>query len=183
MSSVKKACYCSICTALCYILPLLFHALGIGAVFSPMHIPVLLCGLLCGWPYGLFCGAAGPVVSSLLSGMPAAMQLVYMVPELAVYGLCAGLLYNRVHTRSAAADLYLALVPAMIAGRVAGGAARALFYLSTAQPYSVGLWASAYFVETLPGAVLHLLLIPALVLILTKAGLVPARGANRGGRA
>ena len=183
MLSVKKACYCSICTALCYILPLLFHALSIGTVFSPMHIPILLCGILCGWPYGLFCGVAGPLISSLLSGMPSTLQLVYMIPELAVYGLCAGLLYSRLHTRSAVADLYLALAPAMILGRIAGGAARALFYLSTAQPYSVGLWASAYFVETLPGAVLHLLLIPALVLILTKAGLVPARGANRGVRA
>lgn len=175
MSSVKKACLCSICTALCCILPLVFHALGLGSVFSPMHIPVLLCGLLCGWPYGLFCGAAGALISSLLTGMPSTLQLSYMIPELCVYGAAAGLLYRLIHTRSIYADLYLSLVPAMLLGRVAGGAARMLFYLSASQPYSVSLWASAYLVETLPGAILHLALLPALVMILTRAGLIPAR--------
>ena len=56
MSSIKKICLCAICTALCYVLPLAFHPLVMGTALSPMHIPVLLCGLLCGWPYGAFCG-------------------------------------------------------------------------------------------------------------------------------
>ena len=182
MSSVKKACISSFCIALCYVLPLAFHALAIGSVFSPMHLPVLLCGLICGWPYGAFCGIAGPVISSLLSGMPSTVQLVYMVPELCAYGLFSGLLFRQVRTGHVTADLYLALIPAMVLGRVVGGGARALFYLSTAQTYSVALWAGAYVVETMPGAVLQLVALPALVLVLMKAHLIPTRYPGTGDR-
>ena len=175
MSSVKKACICSFCTALCCVLPLAFHALGLGMAFSPMHLPVLLCGVLCGWPYGLFCGVAGPAVSCALSGMPSAAQLICMIPELAVYGLVSGLLFGRVRTGRAYADLYLSLLPAMLLGRVAGGIAQMLLYLSTARSYSLAVWAGAYLTGTLPGTALHLIAVPALALALMKARLIPER--------
>lgn len=179
MSTVKKACICSICVALCYVLPLVFHALALGWAFSPMHIPVLLCGLVCGWPYGVFCGIAGPVISSMLSSMPSMVQLIYMVPELCVYGLACGLLIRLIRTGHTYVDLYCALIPAMLLGRVAGGAARAVFYTATAQSYSIALWAAAYFAESIPGIVLHLLVVPALVLVLMRAGLIPAYGTEK----
>ncbi len=175
MSSVKKAVVCSFLTAMCYVLPLAFHAIGAGSVFSPMHIPILLCGLICGWSYGLFCGVAGPVISSLLSGMPAAVQLIYFIPELLTYGLVSGLLYRVIRSGRLYADIYLSLIPAMIAGRIVGGAAQMLFYLSTSRAYSVALWVSAYLVKTLPGIVAHLVVVPALVLVLTRTRLIPAR--------
>ncbi len=182
MSSVKKACICSFCIALCYVLPLAFHALGLGAAFSPLHLPALLCGVVCGWPYGAFCGVAGPVISSLLGGMPSAAQLPYMIPELAVYGLCAGVLFGLIRTGKTLPDLYLSLLPAMALGRVAGGAARAVYYLSTAREYSIALWAGGYLVQTLPGALLQAAVIPALVLTLTKAKLIPERYPEKGAR-
>lgn len=180
MSTVKKACISSACVALCYVLPVAFHALALGRALSPMHIPVFLCGLICGWPYGAFCGVTGPVVSSVLTGMPSTVQLIYMVPELCAYGLISGLLMERLRTGRIYADLCWALVPAMVLGRVVGGGARALFYTASAQTYSVALWASAYFVETIPGIVLHILVVPTLVLVLMKAGLIPARYAPAG---
>lgn len=175
MSTLKKICLCAICTALCYVLPIAFHPLATGSLLSPMHIPVLLCGLLCGWPYGLFCGAAGPVLSSLLTGMPPAAVLVAMIPELCVYGASCGLLMKWVRTGKLTADLYLSLVPAMLLGRVVGGAVQAVVYLSSARTYSVALWASSYVVGTLPGIILHLILLPAVVVLLMKARLIPAR--------
>lgn len=175
MSSVKKACICSICVALCYVLPLALHGFALGAALSPIHLPVLLCGLVCGWPYGLFCGVAGPVISSLLSGMPSTVQLIYMVPELGAYGLFAGLLMRFIRTGNTVADLYLSLIPAMVLGRVIGGAVQALFYLSTAREYSVALWAGGYFVSTLPAIIIQLIALPMLVLMLTQAKLIPAR--------
>lgn len=175
MSSVKKVCICAFCTAMCCVLPIAFHAVGLGGMFSPMHLPVLLCGLLCGWPYGAFCGAAGPVISSVLSGMPPPAVLVSMAPELCVYGLATGLGTKLIHTGRTVVDLYLALIPAMVLGRIAGGAVQALFYLSTARSYSIALWVTAYVVETLPGAVLQLVVLPALVWALTRARLIPVR--------
>lgn len=175
MSSVKKACICSFCAAMCYALPIAFHAAGLGGVFCPMHLPVLLCGLVCGWPYGAFCGVVGPVISCVLSGMPSPAMLVHMIPELCVYGLAAGMGMKLIRTGRIAADLYLSLLCAMTLGRIAGGVAQALFYLSTARSYSVPLWAAAYVVGTLPGAALQLVVLPALVWALTRARLIPVR--------
>ena len=78
-------------------------------------------------------------------------------------------------TRNTCLDLYCALVPAMLLGRVVGGAAKALFYLASAKPYSLALWASGYLISTLPGILLHLLTVPALVLLLMRAQLLPPR--------
>lgn len=175
MSSIKKTCICSFCIALCYALPLAFHALALGRAFSPLHLPVLLCGLVCGWPYGLFCGIAGPLLSSLLSGMPATVQLIHMIPELCAYGLFTGLFLQLIHTKRLYADLYLALIPALFLGRVVGGVASALFYLSNAQSYSLALWASAYLVGTTPAVILQLIVLPTLVVILTRTHLIPNR--------
>ena len=175
MSSVKKITICAICIALCSVLPPVFHMLALGSVFSPMHIPVLLCGLVCGWPYGALCGVAGPVISSLITGMPGPAYLIHMAPELCVYGLVCGLLMAVIRTGRLYADLYCALVPAMLLGRMAGGAVRAVVFAANAQPYSLALWAGSYLVEAVPGIILHLALIPTLVVVLTKAGLIPAR--------
>ena len=70
MTSSKRMTLCAACIALCYVLPIAFHSVGLGGALSPMHIPVLLCGLICGSGAGLLCGLIGPVLSSLLSGMP-----------------------------------------------------------------------------------------------------------------
>ena len=175
MSTVKKMCICAICIALCYVLPLAFHVLPMGGVLSPMHLPVLLCGLVCGWPYGLVCGVIGPVLSFILSNMPPAAKLVTMIPELCVYGLAAGLGMRFIRTGRTLLDLYCSLLPALLLGRVAGGIAKVLFYLSTAESYTFALWVSSYVVGTLPAIVLQLVLLPALVWGLMRAGLIPAR--------
>lgn len=175
MSSVKKITLCAVCIALCAVLPPVFHMLALGSILSPMHIPVLLCGLVCGWPYGLFCGLAGPLVAHLINGAPTAAMLVSMIPELMAYGLFCGLLMNLVRTGNLYADIYCALAPAMLLGRVVGGAARALFMMGSGEAYTLAMWAGAYLVQAVPGIILHLILVPALVLALMKAGLIPAR--------
>ena len=178
MSSVKKICTTAFCIALCYVLPLLFHAMALGMAFSPLHLPVLLCGLLCGWPYGALCGIAGHILSSVLSSMPAASQLIYMCPELCVYGLVAGLGMQFIRSGRSLVDIYLSLLPAMVLGRVVGGVVRAAFFLANAQSYSVAMWASAYVVGTMPAIIMQLVVLPVLVLALTRAGLVPRRYAG-----
>lgn len=175
LSSMKRISLCAMCVALCYVLPIAFHAIGLGSVLSPMHIPVLLCGLVCGGGYGLICGILGPVLSSLISGMPPMMMLLRMIPELCVYGLAGGLAMRFIRTGRAALDVYIALVIAMIAGRIVGGIASAIFYTVTSGVYSFALWATSYFVEALPGIAAHLILVPILVFTLSKAKLIPQR--------
>lgn len=175
LSSVRRISLCAMCIALCYVLPIAFHAVGLGNTLSPMHIPVLLCGFICGGGSGFLCGLVGPVLSSLLSGMPPVTMLVRMIPELCTYGLVSGLMMGHVRTGRNAADVYISLAAAMIAGRIAGGIATAVFYMVTSGVYSIALWATGYFVDSLPGIAAHLILVPVLVFTLEKARLVPAR--------
>ena len=175
MSSVKKATVTALCIALCYVLPVVFHATGLGSAFSPMHIPVLLCGLVCGSGYGMFCGIAGPVLSSVLSGMPTVTQLIYFLPELTVYGFVTGLMMKLVRTKKLMVDLYISLAVAMLLGRLMGGVAEALFYLGSGQSFTVAAVAAGYFVTTIPGIICHLIVIPILVTTLMKARLIPNR--------
>lgn len=174
MSTVKRTTLCAMCIALCYVLPIAFHSVGLGSFLSPMHIPVLLCGLVCGGFSGLLCGIIGPCLSSLLSGMPPVMMLVRMIPELCVYGLVGGLMMN-LRTGKTVKDVYLSLMAAMVAGRIAGGIASAIFYTVTTGVYSVGLWMTSYFVEAVPGIVAHLILVPLLYATLERARVIPAR--------
>ena len=86
--TVYKLVITAVCIALCVILPYAFHAIPNGGIlFSPMHLPVLLCGIICGPLYGLLCGLAGPFLSSVLTGMPVWAYLPTMMIELAIYGL------------------------------------------------------------------------------------------------
>lgn len=174
-SSIKRLCITAVCLALCCVLPMAFHSVGLGSALSPMHIPVLLCGIVCGGWYGLVCGIVGPILSSVITGMPQMPMLIRMIPELAVYGLATGLAMRYIRTGKNALDLYLSLIIAMILGRIVGGIASAIFYMGSGEAYSIAIWASSYFVTAVPGIVAHLVLVPVLALTLTKAGLVPKR--------
>ena len=173
MSHIKKLVLTAVCSALCVIVPMAFHSIpNAGQVFLPMHIPVLLCGMLCGWPYGLACGLIGPSLSSLLTGMPLPAVLPGMLVECAVYGCASGLLLRYVRTGSRYADLYISLIPAMLLGRVISGIVKGLILTPG---LSLAAWASASFVTSLPGIAIQLLLVPILVLGLERAKLIPKR--------
>ncbi len=174
MTAVKKLVMTGMCTALCVILPMLFHGIpNAGSIFLPMHIPVLLCGLICGAPYGLICGIAGPFLSSMLTGMPPMAYLPGMMIELAIYGLVSGLIMRTVGSGKLYADLYLSLIVAMLAGRIAGGAVNALIF--AAGKYSFAAWTASYFVTCWPGLIIQLALIPSIVVALEKAKVIDKR--------
>jgi len=174
MSVVKRSILTAVCIALCVVLPQAFHAIpNAGSVYLPMHIPVLLCGLICGWPYGLLCGLAGPALSSLFTGMPPVAVLPGMMVECAVYGCVSGLLMGLIRTKKLYGDLYLSLIAAMLLGRVLSGVAKALIF-SPGQ-LTMAAWVTSSFVTGLPGIVIQLALLPTIVFALMKARLIPER--------
>lgn len=173
MSQVKKLVFTAVCAALCVVLPLAFHAIpNAGVVFSPMHIPILLCGLVCGWPYGLCCGLLGTVLSSVITGMPPAAVLPSMMVECATYGLVTGLMMRFVRTKSATADLYISMITAMALGRTVAGLAKSLIFSPGTAPFA---WVTTSLVAGIPGIVLQLVLMPLIILALTHARLLPRR--------
>ena len=174
MSNVKKSIITAVCIALCYVIPLMFHGIqNAGNIFCPMHIPVFICGLICGWQYGLLCGIAGPVLSSALSGMPPVAILPSMMVELAAYGTAAGLMMKLVRTKSTYADLYISLIAAIVCGRVLAGLAKALIFARGS--YSMSAWIAGSVVTSWPGTVIQLVFIPTIVFALMKSHLIPER--------
>ena len=174
MSNVKKSIITAVCIALCYVIPLMFHGIqNAGSIFCPMHIPVFICGLICGWQFGLLCGIEGPALSSALSGMPPAAILPSMMVELAAYGTAAGLMMKLVRTKSTYADLYISLIAAIVCGRVLAGLAKALIFARGS--YSMSAWIAGSVVTSWPGTVIQLVFIPTIVFALMKSHLIPER--------
>jgi len=173
LSYVKKMVFTAVCIALCVVLPMAFHTVqNAGTIFLPMHIPVLLCGLICGWPFGFICGALGPALSSLLTGMPPAAMMPSMMLECAAYGCITGAMMCLVHTKKPMLDLYISMVTAMVAGRVLAGLAKSLIFSPGTAPFA---WVSTSLVAGIPGIVIQLILIPLVVYGLTRARLLPQR--------
>ncbi len=171
MSGIKKMVLTSLLVAIGVVLPIAVHSVpNAGSVILPMHIPVLICGIICGFPYGLLCGVITPLLSSLLTGMPPAAYLPAMVSELAAYGLVSALLIYFVRTRNFYVNIYIALIGAMVAGRLVFGVLNSLIFRAGA--YSMQIWLTSAFVTALPGIVIQLILIPALVIALQRAKLI-----------
>lgn len=63
----------------------------IGNMLLPMHIPVFLCALICGWKYGLPMAFILPLLRSFMFGRPALYpNAIGMAFELAAYAFVAG---------------------------------------------------------------------------------------------
>ncbi len=171
MTKTKRLIFAGLCVAIGVVLPIAFHSVAnAGSIFLPMHIPVFLCGLVCGWPFGLACGVLAPLLSTLFTGMPPMAYLPSMLCELAVYGFVSGLLMRYIQTGKLTLDLYLSLIAAMLAGRFVFGLLNALIF--RAGSYSLPIWMTASFVTALPGIIIQLAILPVLVLSLKKTKLI-----------
>ena len=169
-TKIRRLIEASMCLAVGLVLPFITGQIpAIAKVISPMHIPVLICGLAVGWPYGLVVGLVTPLLRSLLFGMPALFpNAVSMAFELAAYGLVSGLVCAAFPEKDLK-SVYISLVAAMLAGRVVMGLVNAVLYRFLGTPYGFREFFAAGFVNALPGIIIHLLLIPPIVLAIEKA--------------
>lgn len=145
----------------------------IGSMLLPMHIPVFLCGLICGWKYGLFAGVAVPIVRSLLFGMPPMYPTALaMAFELAAYGAIAGAIYHY-EGYFCLKSLYRSMIIAMVSGRIVWGFAMIALMGLKDGIFTWAAFVSGALLNAVPGIVLQLVLIPAVMLALHKTGLLP----------
>ena len=167
----RRLTYSALFLALAMVLPFLTGQIPeIGSMLSPMHIPVLLCGFLCGWPWGLAVGFIAPLLRSVLFGIPVMFPgAVAMAFELAVYGTVSGLLYSILTGKKW--SIYVSLVTAMIAGRVVWGIARLVLAGLSGKSFTWELFIAGAFTNAVPGIILHIVLIPVLVMVTERAGL------------
>ncbi len=141
----------------------------IGNMLLPMHLPVLLCGLVCGWKYGGAVGLILPLLRSVCFSMPALFpNAISMALELCAYGLLIGIFYRLFKKKNLWA-VYGSLLPAMVGGRLVWGLAQTLLLGVWGKGFSLSAFWLGGFVNALPGIVLQLLLIPGLMIVIQKS--------------
>ena len=174
-TNVKKLILSALFLAMAQVLPFLTGQIPeVGSMLCPMHIPALLCGFFCGWPWGLMVGFVAPILRSVTFGMPPMFPVaICMAFELATYGAVSGLLYSKLPRKKS--SIYVSLLTAMVAGRLVWGLAR--FVCTGLDASAFGLsafWAGAV-TTAIPGIIVQILLIPVLVMALEKYTALPAR--------
>lgn len=165
--------YAAVCLALCMLLPFLTgHIPQIGSALSPMHIPVLLAGFLCGPWWALAVGFVAPMLRHVWMGMPPLITAIAMSFELAAYGLFSGLLYRLLPKKTV--NIYVSLIGAMILGRIVWGIAMVVISGVTSSAFTWSAFMAGALLNAVPGIILHIVLIPILVLALKRAKVLDA---------
>lgn len=154
--------------ALAYVLPFLTGQIPeIGAMLCPLHIPVLLCGFICGPAWGAAVGFIAPLLRSLTLGMPPLFPTaVCMAFELAAYGAMTGLLYKALPKRKP--YIYVSLLSAMVIGRLIWGAAMFLCMGLKGGAFTFSAFLSGAVINAIPGIIVQIVLVPVLVMILNN---------------
>lgn len=162
---ILKMVLAALCLALAYVFPFLTGQIPeVGAMLCPMHIPVLLCGFICGWHWGLAVGVTAPLLRALTLGMPPLFPTaVCMAFELAAYGAVAGLMHRALPRKKP--FTYLSLLAAMIAGRLVWGAAMFLCMGSAGGRFTLAAFLSGAIVNSIPGILVQIVCIPPLIML------------------
>ena len=157
--------------ALAFVMPFLTGQIPqIGSMLCPMHIPVILCGYICGAPWGLAVGFIAPLLRSAIMGMPVMFPAaISMAFELAVYGFMSGFLYRRLPRKKM--SIYLSLVISMLAGRLVWGFVQLALMGFDTDKFGLSAFAAGAFVNALPGIAVQLVLIPVLIMAVERGKL------------
>ena len=168
-SEIKNIVLAALFLSIGFLLPMLTNQVKeIGDSLLPMHLPVLLCGLICGWKYGAMVGLLLPFLRGAVFSMPPLYpNAVWMAAELATYGLTIGLIYSKVNRKNLF-SVYFSLIPAMLCGRVVWGITKAVLLGVGDKAFTFSMFIAGGFIDALPGIALQLILIPAIMQILNK---------------
>lgn len=163
--SLMKMILAAVFLALAYVMPFVTGQIPeIGAKLCPLHIPVLLCGFICGWPWGLAVGFIAPLLRSVTLGMPPLFPTaVCMAFELATYGAISGLMHKILPKKKP--FIYCSLLIAMIVGRIVWGIAMYSCLGITGGNFTFGIFIAGAFTNAIPGIIVQIVLIPILVML------------------
>lgn len=176
---IQKMVLSGLFIALGYILPYFTGQIPtIGSMLLPMHIPVLIAGFICGAPYGAAIGFLTPLLRSVVTGMPPLFPVaIAMAFELATYGYLTGFFYKLLKKNTF--NIYLSLLFSMVGGRVVWGLVT--FALLGIKGGTFGLLAfvEGAFLGAIPGIILQIILIPAVVVLLQKHSIIAKINVSR----
>ena len=164
--------------ALAYVMPFLTGQIpDLGAMLCPMHLPVLLCGFICGWYWGGAVGFVAPLLRSLTHGMPPLFPVaVCMAFELAAYGAIAGLMHQILPRKKP--FVYCSLLISMIVGRLVWGAAMFICIGINGGNFTFAAFLAGAITNALPGIIMQIILVPIIVFILDNPKILKLRNKN-----
>ncbi len=169
---IKKLVIAAMMLALCLLLPFLTGQIReIGRMLAPMHLPVLICGFVCGPFWGMAVGLAAAPLRSMMFSMPAVPECFFMAAELAVYGLMSGLFY-RIFPKKLP-FYYLSLLISMVSGRMIYGILHFAVAGIRGEAYLFETFLAATVLGSVPGMILQIVLIPLILAGLKRAGQLP----------
>ena len=180
--NIQRLTYSALYLAIALVLPFLTGQIPqIGSMLCPMHIPALLCGFVCGWPWGLAVGFIAPLLRMVMFGMPPFYVAIAMAFELLTYGLVSGIMYRKVFKKQTVGTLYGSLLIAMVAGRIVWGIVKVILsgIAADAGAFTFAAFISGALLNAIPGIVVQLILVPAVVVALQKAKLIEAPSAEK----
>lgn len=171
-NSSKKLVLSGLFMALGFILPFFTGQIpSLGNKLLPMHVPILLCGFICGWRYGVAVGFIVPLFRSSLLHMPPMFPVaVAMAFELAAYGLIAGLLYETLLRKKS--NIFVSLIAAMIGGRIVWGIVSYFLFMISGMNFGIEMFFAGAFINAIPGIIVQIIIIPLIIASLEKAGLI-----------
>ncbi|MBQ8895667.1 MAG: ECF transporter S component [Clostridia bacterium] len=169
-AALARLLYSAMFLALGLLLPFLTAQIKpFGSALCPMHLPVLLCGFICGPYWGMAVGIITPILRSVTFGMPVLMpDAVAMAFELAAYAFIAGMLYKRLDKNMFL--FYVELITAMVCGRLVWGLVTFAFIFLGMANGTIGIsiiWTKTV-LQSIPGIVLQLVAIPPIINVLRK---------------
>ncbi|WP_071441309.1 ECF transporter S component [Traorella massiliensis] len=178
-NSVKNITLTAMFLALGMILPFFTGQIPqIGNMLLPMHLPVFLCALICGWQYGTIMAFILPLLRSLVFGMPPFYPTALaMAFELATYAFVTGHLYEKSPWQCIKA-LYRCMICAMLAGRVVWGIVQMILLSVNGGMLTFEVFISSALLNSIPGIIMQLVLIPAVMVALDRTKVLPFKHAS-----
>ncbi len=163
---IKQIVYSAMFLAIGLVLPLFTGQIKqIGNMLLPMHFVVLLCGYVCKIKWAVAVGFIMPLLRSAIFGMPIMYPNAFaMAFELATYGLVVAAMYKFLRRKKLLA-IYASLISAQLSGRVVWGIVQTIILGLSNKPYSFSMFFASAFVNSLPGIVIQLILIPLIVIL------------------
>ena len=168
-NKILKMCISALFLALAYVLPFLTGQIPeIGAMLCPMHLPVLLCGFICGWPWGLAVGFIAPLFRALTLGMPPIFPTAFcMAFELATYGGVAGFMHKLFPRKKL--FVYCSLLASMLIGRLVWGVTMFICVGVNGGSFGFSAFVAGALTNAVPGIIVQIILVPIIVMIIDNS--------------
>lgn len=170
--NIRKIALSAMFLALSFVLPFFTGQIPeIGSMLCPMHIPVIICGYLCGAPWGLVIGFIAPLFRSLIMSMPPLFPTALsMAFELATYGFMSGFLFKKLPKTNL--YIYIDLIISMVTGRIVWGVVTFILMGLDIEKFGFSVFFTSAILNAIPGIILQFVLIPVIIIIINKSQII-----------